>query len=352
MVAPFDMAAGKLTGSAIPVLGNVMASQCGPVPFSEYGMAMVDVAADGKLIYLPGGLLPVERLELAVVTADARPQLLSNAQIGLSPRVAPDGRRVLIGSSEGLLLIYPDRGQADLTIDVGHFGIFSPDGGEVAYMDGNRIRRRASDGTGESEVVVEASSETYAADWSADGNLLLVISEGDVARARWGIWSLDLNADADGAPRRLFGEEGSQSFPALSPGERWLAYTEGMGNSRRVFITSYPGLEGRQLVGAGRAPVWSADGRTLYIETQGATMITAVDVADPQNPGAATDFMPMPNYAWSAPVRGYDVFPDGRVVFPQFSAAPNDGVRPSASTHIELVLDWFTEVERLVPTER
>jgi Tol biopolymer transport system component len=356
MAVPFDTAAGRIRGSAAPVLDGLLTSQCGPVPFVEYGMAMVDVANNGTLIYLAGGLLPARRLELVAEVPGGERQLISSAKVGLSPRVAPDGKRVLVGTPAGLLLIDPDRGQSDLTIDDGYFGTFSPDGASVAFMDGNTVSRRASDGTGETEVVLETTSETYAGAWSSDDTLLLVRSEGEVARDGWGIWALDLKAVPGAAPRRLFGDEGSQSFPALSPDERWLAYTEGVDNTR-VFITSYPDLTGRYLVGAGRAPVWSSDGRTLYVETAGdrglAAGLDAVDVTDPRAPGVAANFHALSQYAGSAPVRGYDIFPDGRVVF---SRLPDELLQQASeagsATHIELILDWFQELERVVPGSR
>lgn len=357
MAMRFDASNGTASGTPIPVLENVMASQCGPVPFVELGMAMVDVAADGKVVYLTGGTLPAQRLELVAAAADGGSRVLSLAHVALSPRVAPDGRRVLVGSPDGLLLVDPDRGQADLTIADGYFATFSPDGAQVAYMAANTIGRRASDGTGEPEVLLEVSTETYVADWDTDGTMILVRSEGDVSRARWGVWAFDPDADPDDRLRRLFGDEGTQLFPTLSPDERWLAYTDRT-QAPRVFITSYPDLQGRYLVGAGTAPAWSADGGTLYFQDPGddfgsrARMLLASDTTDPRSPGVAVDYMQLDRYAWSSPVRGYDVFPDGRVVYSQMPQESLDLAAGTVPGHMELIVNWFTELERLLPAGR
>ncbi len=52
-----------------------------------------------------------------------------------------------------------------------------------------------------------------------------------------------------------------------------------------------------------------------------------------------------PGVVWTSPVRAYDITPDGDLVMIKFSE-PAEPV-----TQIEVVLKWFDELKRLVPTE-
>lgn len=68
-----------------------------------------------------------------------------------------------------------------------------------------------------------------------------------------------------------------EAAPAISPDERWLAYTSDETGQDEVYIASFPSPGGPQVVsiGGGSAPVWGKDGRILYYLDSAGQLIAA-----------------------------------------------------------------------------
>ena len=96
------------------------------------------------------------------------------------------------------------------------------------------------------------------------------------------------------------------------------------------------------------APSWRRDGRELYYPGPNNKMMV-VDIpdnpdADPGRPRVLFDFG---RGFGGAPVRTYDVDPQGRRFF---VAIGREGSPPAGITRINMVLNWFDELQRLCPT--
>ncbi len=115
-------------------------------------------------------------------------------------------------------------------------------------------------------------------------------------------------------------------------------------------MTPFPGPGGRQPISTdgGTEPVWSRDGRELYYRNGDALMAVTISTEPALTPGKPTLLFAGPYrsgvFVGGNPGSNYDVTPDGRFVMIR-----NEG--SSAATQILVVLNWFEELERLVPTE-
>ena len=138
--------------------------------------------------------------------------------------------------------------------------------------------------------------------------------------------------------------------PEFSPDGRWLAYASKESGRYEVYVQPYPGREKRWIISTdgGTAPVWSADGHELfYRDLTGRKMM-------------AVSFRSEPTVQMGKPRLLFDqeFLPDGDVTGRQYDLAP-DGQRflmvradeGSGLRQLNIVLNWFEELKRLVPAE-
>ena len=180
--------------------------------------------------------------------------------------------------------------------------------------------------------------------WSPDGKV--IASQTAQAGRNYDIWMRPI----DGEPEMFLGAEFNEGRPAFSPDGRWLAYDSDASGRVEVFVTPYPG-PGRAAqvsIQGGRAPLWALDGREIYYRHDGAVMAVAVLSAEPElelgQPVMLFDG-PYTSFVRRDASKDYDVAPDGRFVM----VRPEGGVR--AVHRLNVILNWFQELERLVPTE-
>jgi len=107
-----------------------------------------------------------------------------------------------------------------------------------------------------------------------------------------------------------------------------------------------------QITENGNFPRWSPDGRELLFSR--GTQLFAVAVSTQPaftlgNGAAVPGAMVFPSAFALTPARQFDIAPDGRIISVVDSAQASSGT--SAAPRIEVVLNWFDELRRLVPTK-
>jgi Tol biopolymer transport system component len=146
-------------------------------------------------------------------------------------------------------------------------------------------------------------------------------------------------------------------YPEFSPDGRWLAYTSNESGRSEVYVTSFPSREKTLTVSrqGGADPAWSRDGKRLFYYSlpspDGTRSMMAVTVGQgPELPlGIPVFLFRLPGGFVENGTHNYALHPDGRhfIVGRLVKTAP-----PPPITRLELVHNWFAELERLCPTHR
>jgi hypothetical protein len=169
---------------------------------------------------------------------------------------------------------------------------------------------------------------SVASAWSPDGSVLVI-------NDRRGVFVLHI------ASQRLDTVSRGRGTAEFSPDGSWLAYTSSETGREEVYVTSYPGLTGKQQisVNGGRLPLWSARSGELFFLAADTLMATSVstrngfDWTTPRALFARSDFAAL-DYPFSVSADGR------RFLYP----ARN----PEASAReIHVVLNWFEELKAM-----
>jgi hypothetical protein len=151
----------------------------------------------------------------------------------------------------------------------------------------------------------------------------------------------------------------SEFAAQFSPDGRWIAYSSADGALPKLYARPYPRTGGDlQLIseGTGFFPMWSPDGATLYffLPVPPLPLLAASIQTAPRFVRGAVQEV---GFAWLAKnLRGdpsrmtglYDVMPDGTGFIGVQSGDGEGGEAPAPQ--IIIVQHWFTELQRLVPT--
>jgi eukaryotic-like serine/threonine-protein kinase len=181
--------------------------------------------------------------------------------------------------------------------------------------------------------------------WSPDGQLLAFMENNPTTG--YDIWVLRLS-DRKAQPflRTPFNE----SVPRFSPDGRWLTYVSNESGRYEIYVQPYPGPGGKWQISTegGTEPTWNSNGRELFYRSGDKMM--AVDIATQPSFAAGKPrvlfegrYVPTP-----ATSPNYDVSPDGQ----RFLMLKPNEQEASAPTQINVVLNWFEELKRRVPTEK
>jgi hypothetical protein len=149
----------------------------------------------------------------------------------------------------------------------------------------------------------------------------------------------------------------AEMWPEFSPDGHWLAYASDESGQTEVYATSFPDRLRTLTVSSqgGTTPAWSRDGERLFYlhrAPDGVYSMMAVTVrhGSELSLGKPTTLFLLPDrfvHLW--PMRSYELHPDGRrFVVGRFAKIDP----PKPITRLNLVHNWFAELERLSPTHR
>jgi serine/threonine-protein kinase len=363
---PFDVDTLEVTGGPVPVVQGVSSTVTGISQFS--------VSSGGDLVYIPGPAQAASR-NFGLAVAD-RPGDMTRLDTPSGPyvhvRASPDGSRLAVDSDDGdeeaIVWIYDLDGASAirrLTFEGrNRLPIWSPDSERIAFQS-NRggdaaIYVQRIDGVGGAErLTTPAEGEVHIPEsWSPDGNHLSFSVAKEGAASLWVFSIEDGVADLFSDLRSV---EPIQSD--FSSDGRWLAYhsrpsgtTAGASNNG-IFVEPFPSTGARYQVpkvAIDFHPIWSPDGAGLYyigsvlsgqlVEVQASTE-SGITFGTP-----ALQPFQLTAGRLSDATRAFDVLPDGRFVGPVSSSAlESDSF--DADSQVRIVINWFEELKRLVPTE-
>ena len=195
------------------------------------GAADVAVAANGSLVYVPGGAGGGGQRTVVSVDRQGRASPLP----GLPPdsyrdvRVSPDGARLALATQADVWTYDVARATLSrLTTDPAQdrSPLWTPDGQRIIFTSTRagypELFWRPADGTGSDERLLARAKDLldlFANGWSADGRQLLFTEVSPSGQCAIGQMAIERPSDA-----KVLVKSDSRDIAAVSPDGRWMAY--------------------------------------------------------------------------------------------------------------------------------
>ena len=349
---PFDLRRLEVVGTAAPVLEGLATTLTGVANFA--------VSTNGTLVYVPGGGGFVGQQAVVSVDRQGRASPLPNlpADAYRDVRVSPDGARLALATQDDVWIYDLSRpARTRLTTNPARDTrpLWTPNGQRIVFSSRRsgipELFWRLADSTGSEERLLARAEDLIdlrADGWSADGKQLLFTEVSP--NYQGSIWQMALDGSADA--KMLLKSEFYNDFPAVAPDGLWIAYESNVSGQYEIYVERYPELGSRQQIstGGGRLPLWSRDGGELFFSSlNGRQMFTvAVQTGPTLVAGRTQVLFESVMGALGGGSRRYDVDRDDRFFIIR-NAQEESG--PSSALNINLVQNWFEELNRLVPTK-
>jgi Tol biopolymer transport system component len=310
----FDPSSRQATGRAVRLAEGLMV---------EAGVAQMAVAANGTVAYIPE-----EPRSLALVGRDGTIRSATTEDRNFhAPAFSPDGTRLAIdfSSDEGrnVWVVDLDEGvPIRATFDYsGHDPRWTPDGEYVTYLaEADSVQGlgiyRTRPGNLASEQISAAPDISYTGMWLSDGSALVTSATSTSPGSKEDI--VILRDGGRGPVEPLLATRYVEAWPAVSPDDRWLAYTSDQSGRFEVYVRPLEG-EGDQVqvsLAGGIEPLWSADGSELFYRTgasAGSEMVAARIRTEPRLEVVSREVLfSVADMATATPHVNYDVTPDGQ----------------------------------------
>jgi Tol biopolymer transport system component len=367
---PLDLKKDAVQGGPIPILDGVMrAAQSNNTAAAHYAFS-----TNGTLVYVPGATSASSQRLLALVDRNSGKTLPLSLppQNYLQPRFSPDGSQLVFvtqDSRDSIVWVYDlkrDKPPRRLTFEGRNaFPIWTRDGRSITFQSdrsGTRgIYQQPADGNGTAERLTtpDQGIPQIPDSWNSDGRTLL-LSSANVTGGTLAGSIMTLSLDGEKKVKPLFAAPSpgvSQFNAAFSPDGRWFAYSsfENIGLATpRIFVEPFPPTGSKyELPDGGLGPVWSATGKQLLYQVIGGNRLSAVDVqtAPAFTFGRSTSItieglVPVANPT----LRSFDISPDGKQFVVVLDSTATQTVK-QPNPQINVVLNWFTELQRRVPVK-
>jgi len=355
MAAPFDIRRLELSGQALPLDLPVWIDQ---PPYLD-SIAQLAVSRTGALVYIPEEESFWQE-NLVWVSREGEVQHIRSTSGNPVFRLAPDGKRAAISLWEAdrtrIEVLEFERNVATSLAEAPSIywfnPVWSPDGSKIVFGTASTaegaLYSKTVDGGEPAELLLRVASHWGAVPWSFAPNGVLAFNtyhpdtEGDIR-----FYSPDEGVEL---PTTLSGPHDKRQ-PAFSPDGLWLAYQSDESGTYEIYVSEYPagGHKKQVSTGGGTGPLWSPDGSELFFQSEDGRRLFAVDIEtglgleiSAQHLLFEGSFEPSHESGLS-----FDVSPDGRR-FLMRQRPEGDMV----ARELVLVLDWFSELERLVPAGR
>ena len=339
--APFDADRLEVTGSAVAVVEGIRTE-------SE-GAGQVAVSAEGTLVYVEGA--PTWEGTPVLVGRDGKTQPIGTPKhVYGMPALSPDGRRLAIevaATTVDIWVFEIGRGTfTRLTQDGKNSSpVWSPDGRHIAYAASrsgtSTVVSRPADGSGPETTLWSGKPECRPYSWAPDGkSLALGCSIEGREDDLYALWPGTANP-----LRPFFGTPYSDWGSRFSPDGKWIAYISDASGQYEVYVRPYPGPGNQWQIstGGGEEPAWSRDGKEIFYRNSTKWMTVGVKTTTEFSASPPTLLFQGPFV--NVPGPSYDVGPDGRFLL--LEGPPETPVR-----RLNVVLNWFDELRRLVPLAR
>jgi Tol biopolymer transport system component/tRNA A-37 threonylcarbamoyl transferase component Bud32 len=342
MAVRLDAGKKRTLGRPFPVHDPV------EVPQATNGNSEIFISPGGALVTARGGALG----RLAWLRPGGRTEpVVPGVQALMSPRVAPDGRRIAVIVSDG--------GKSDVWIYDPALSTFSKltsagtvtsaewsaDGSRVVFAAASQEQSGAvwsqpASGGSPAEKLFEQPLISPTAVESPDGASLLVAS----ISVAFDVFRVPL--DSARVARPYLATAANEVEARFAPDGRWVALRSDESGRSEVYVRSFPDPSARiQIsVAGGFDPVWSRDGRRLYYRAGTALLAARVALAPTFRLLGRDTLLSGVSFLSRGFSSAYDVSRDGKRIL---------AIMPQANT-FQLVVspNWITEFRRRVAESR
>ncbi len=337
----FDLETLEVTSDPVPVLQGVRQN-----PQSAVDYALSD---QGTLVYIPTNAAS----RLVWVDRDGRTQRVTEIQRNFhEPRLSPDGTRlsVTVRDEAGVRNIWIYEIAREILTP---FTVEGDNSRAIWSLDGQRLlfgsERGGSltnifwmpiDGSVEAEQLKASENRQFPTSWSSNGLVAYVELAGGVRASD----ILVLPFEGEREPEKVLSTRYEERNAIFSPSGRWMAFTSNRSGQTEVYVKPYPGQGGIVPISTdgGLEPVWARSGKELFYRSGDQMMVVSVQ-ADTlfraEKPRLLFEGSYRDNF--TGVTSNYDITADGQ----QFVMVKEEG-----TSQINVVLNWFEELKRLVPT--
>jgi serine/threonine-protein kinase len=265
----------------------------------------------------------------------------------VAPPISPDGQKIAV-TIEDHIWVYDTARDALTRVTFGPnqelWPIWNPDGSRLTFRrdDPPNIFWQPVDGSAEAERLTTGDRRQRPTSWSPDGKMLLYLE----SATDFDIGLLTLEGERK--TRLLFDTPFTEGGGGFSRDGRFLAYSSIESGRNEVYVRSFPSLDGKWQISTdgGIQPVWARSGREIFYRNGDKMMAVAIETQPVfraekpvllfEGPFDGSEFATGPYY---------DVAPDGE----RFVMVQRD---ESWGTQVQVVLNWFSELQARVPADR
>ena len=351
--APFDLAGLRLSGTASPVLEDVMQAVGSGAAARNSGAAQLAWSGTGTLVLARGGAQPLSHAHPVFIDRSGQTADLALREgYYARPRISPDGGRIaLTHTSEGrrertrIWVVDAVRGtMSPLPREGFSSPVWMPDGQRLIFrgLAPAGLYRARADGASEPELLLATSGNVQPGSIAPDGSVLAYANPS--SDKGQDIWLLPLAGPPTARP--WLQTSANETSPEISPDGRFIAYASDVSGRYEVYVQPFPGPEGARhqvSLAGGQAPRWSRDGRQLFFVTDvRPRRLLAAEVSADAGFSTSAPREALPSGVEPSSVAsGYDVSPDGRFIVLRDEEAPDPGV-----LDLQVVLNGFALLSR------
>ena len=270
----------------------------------------------------------------------------------LHPRYSPDGGKIAYQDGDEIRIYDVVTGASpQFTSEGGLFPAWSSDGEYLSFASGAFgalvAYRRPADGREPATPIWDEAAARFVADIGPGDSISVVQAFGAERAADL----LLMRGRAEDAEFEDFlTAEWDETNPSVSPDGQWIAYQSDESGEPRIYVHSFPSITGRRSIspGMGTDPVWSPDRRQIYYRS--GSRFLAVDITtEPGFEVSVPDLLfEEPLYGFNpffGNVRNWDVHPDGSR-FLMVTVSTGQGTAGLRLNEVYVVTNWFEELKQ------
>jgi Tol biopolymer transport system component len=328
--------------------------------------AHFSISDQGSLVYVPGAAGGDESTLVWVDRKGAEQPLAAPPRPYNVPRLSPDGRLLAVATltlPEIWLYDIPRGTLSRLTFEGGQRPLWSPDGKRIAFRSARagkppNLFWKPADGSGAEERLTTSDHLQTLHSWSPDGQVLAFTDNAPTTGLD--IWVLPLEGDPSSReagsgqgrkPRPFLQTTFAESAAKFSPDGRWLAYQSDESGRNEIYVQPFPGPGGKWQISTegGTEPWWARNGEIFY-RNGNQLMVVETRTQPGSQPifsaGTPRKLFEGPYVTTGIAITNYDVTADGQ----RFLMIKPVAQQGAAATQIHVVLNWFEELKRRVPS--